>query len=137
MASRIISIVRVFGSRPGQVTNPNWAILSAWRRYLGLEVAEHVEEKAQEQDQIDAYNGENEYQSHGQDFGSTPITSEYAIRTRNEFLMESHRRMREGISSSMNISRNNVQSSRRTEEEILERPNLDIVVNGVSCTIAQ
>lgn len=51
--------------------------------------------------------------------------------------MESHRRMREGMSSGMNISRNNIQSPRRTGEEILERPNLDIVVNGVPCTIAQ
>lgn len=103
---------------------------AAWRKFFALK---EVEEEAQGQqaqlEQEEANVGRAMLHSSG------PVQSEEAIRARNQFLKESQRRNTHG--ENMLSSWASPAPPSRSESEILQRPNIEIPVNGVPCTIAQ
>jgi len=107
---------------------------AAWRKFFALKEEERGEEE-EAQGQQAQLEHEEENVGRAMLHSSGPVQSEEAVRARNQFLKESQRR---------NTHRENMLSSwdppappSRTENEILQRPNIEIPVNGVPCTIAQ
>ena len=107
---------------------------AAWKKFFALKEEERGEEEEAQGQQAQL---EHEEESVGRAMlhSSGPVQSEEAIRARKHFLKESQR---------WNTHRENMLSSwappappSRTENEILQRPNIEIPVNGVPCTIAQ
>ena len=124
---------------------------SAWRKFFALK--EEEEEAQGQQTQLEHEegnsnvdttllttnnNGEQNDTPRGRAMlhSTGPVQSEESIRARNQFVKESQRR---------NAHCENVLSSSWAppatpsprENEILQRPNIEIPVNGIPCTIAQ
>lgn len=81
---------------------------------------------------------------------NNPVQSEEAIRARNSFLREQQRNLYVGARTAGSADGRNAQSggllnsssgvtvlANQREDDVLHRPNLEISVNGVSCTLAQ
>jgi hypothetical protein len=133
-----MSLIRIL-NRSGQVTTagPNsWATVGMWRRFFEMKEEE-------DEEQVDTFAEIMEGIVGGID-GARPIAGEEATQARREFVKEHYRNLTtvpEGIT--VNTTRQQMPSSETTasmrehEDQQLNRPNLDVPVDGSYVTLAQ
>eukprot|EP00545_Synedropsis_sp_CCMP1620_P014766 CAMPEP_0119030490 /NCGR_PEP_ID=MMETSP1176-20130426/41057_1 /TAXON_ID=265551 /ORGANISM="Synedropsis recta cf, Strain CCMP1620" /LENGTH=129 /DNA_ID=CAMNT_0006986861 /DNA_START=58 /DNA_END=447 /DNA_ORIENTATION=- len=119
MADRLFALFPFLGQRSASRTmnNPNsWATVSLWRRFFQMQEQRELEfEEALEELVNQAHTAET----------MRPIDSEYSVGLRRQATREAYRDAMQfsAVSSSATTS-----SSRRTEQERMARPNLEIPV---------
>eukprot|EP00543_Licmophora_paradoxa_P008476 CAMPEP_0202445848 /NCGR_PEP_ID=MMETSP1360-20130828/4581_1 /ASSEMBLY_ACC=CAM_ASM_000848 /TAXON_ID=515479 /ORGANISM="Licmophora paradoxa, Strain CCMP2313" /LENGTH=139 /DNA_ID=CAMNT_0049062243 /DNA_START=8 /DNA_END=427 /DNA_ORIENTATION=+ len=139
MASRLISILKIFGPRAARTAdNPNsWATISLWRRFFQIK----EEEEKEEQSMI-----EEIYQSIYPKEKLRPIESDNARQMRQEETKAAHRaatipraeiQHQAPAPQPTPVERQQNAMRQAREQQILQRPDLAVAINGNYTTLAQ
>jgi len=142
MASRLVSLFRIINSRRATAVAPNsYGTMALWRRvFEGKGPSEEEENEEETNDCTD----ESSMQAYTDDqhhllVGENTVRSERAIQALREFRMEARGIRRIGINTGLFNASSSQQSQehQRNEEDMIQRPNLEIPIGHSHVNIAQ
>eukprot|EP01083_Nonionella_stella_P083040 229447_1 len=145
MASRLVSLFRIINSGRATAAAPNsYGAMLLWRRvFEGKGPSEEEENENETTDGADEPMQAYTDDQHHVNVGENTVRSEQAIQALREFRMEARGSRRVGINTNTGTGLFNVSSSQqiqerqRNEEDVIQRPNLEIPIGHSHVNIAQ